>query len=119
VRREGSKAEAKRAAIGRRLRQLAPLALRGDTVRICCDRLGGRTDYTGPLSRELPGLPITIIEQGPARSVYEVGQVAGACRIEFRPEAEDAHLPVALADRKSTRLNSSHVKNSYAVFCLK
>src|SRR5690606_41921898 len=23
------------------------------------------------------------------------------------------------ADRKSTRLNSSHVKNSYAVFCLK
>src|SRR5690606_41313571 len=24
-----------------------------------------------------------------------------------------------LTDRKSTRLNSSHVKNSYAVFCLK
>src|SRR5690606_39341412 len=24
-----------------------------------------------------------------------------------------------LLDRKSTRLNSSHVKNSYAVFCLK
>src|SRR5690606_41983213 len=24
-----------------------------------------------------------------------------------------------LRDRKSTRLNSSHVKNSYAVFCLK
>src|SRR5690606_41458038 len=26
---------------------------------------------------------------------------------------------VGLGDRKSTRLNSSHVKNSYAVFCLK
>src|SRR5207302_2302099 len=26
---------------------------------------------------------------------------------------------VGLADRKSTRLNSSHVKISYAVFCLK
>src|SRR5690606_18290896 len=26
---------------------------------------------------------------------------------------------IALADRKSTRLNSSHVKISYAVFCLK
>src|SRR5690606_40840249 len=26
---------------------------------------------------------------------------------------------VSLADRKSTRLNSSHVKISYAVFCLK
>src|SRR5690625_6520202 len=27
--------------------------------------------------------------------------------------------PVALRDRKSTRLNSSHVAISYAVFCLK
>ena len=97
VRRTGSKAEATIEAIGRRLRQLAPLALQGDTVRICCDRLGGRTDYTEPLARELPGLPITILEQSPARSLYEVGDVPGACRIEFRPEAEDVHLPVALA----------------------
>src|SRR5690606_39508182 len=29
---------------------------------------------------------------------------------------DDAEL---IADRKSTRLNSSHVKNSYAVFCWK
>src|SRR5690606_41725073 len=28
-------------------------------------------------------------------------------------------LGIAVADRKSTRLNSSHVKISYAVFCLK
>src|SRR5690606_41194815 len=28
-------------------------------------------------------------------------------------------LKKAKPDRKSTRLNSSHVKNSYAVFCLK
>src|SRR5690606_1455119 len=28
-------------------------------------------------------------------------------------------LPAAIVDRKSTRLNSSHVKISYAVFCLK
>src|SRR5690606_40703985 len=28
-------------------------------------------------------------------------------------------LQVGNTDRKSTRLNSSHVKNSYAVFCLK
>src|SRR5437868_11446678 len=30
-----------------------------------------------------------------------------------------AHTPQALQDRKSTRLNSSHVSISYAVFCLK
>src|SRR5690606_41820410 len=28
-------------------------------------------------------------------------------------------LPLLIGDRKSTRLNSSHVKISYAVFCLK
>src|SRR5207302_11197358 len=35
--------------------------------------------------------------------------------------APDPHPPVAdrEQDRKSTRLNSSHVKISYAVFCLK
>src|SRR5690606_42050288 len=32
---------------------------------------------------------------------------------------DDAHAALADADRKSTRLNSSHVKISYAVFCLK
>src|SRR5699024_11667294 len=29
------------------------------------------------------------------------------------------HLPLKGKDRKSTRLNSSHVSSSYAVFCLK
>src|SRR5690606_39441837 len=41
-----------------------------------------------------------------------------------RAELEHAEGPhpvgtVAILDRKSTRLNSSHVKISYAVFCLK
>src|SRR5690554_7306586 len=31
----------------------------------------------------------------------------------------DRHLEVPGQDRKSTRLNSSHVRISYAVFCLK
>src|SRR5690606_19594152 len=35
-----------------------------------------------------------------------------------RAEAEQVEDPAA-QDRKSTRLNSSHVKISYAVFCLK
>src|SRR3712207_3965539 len=33
--------------------------------------------------------------------------------------AEEEHRPVEPADRKSTRLNSSHANISYAVFCLK
>src|SRR5690606_39303405 len=38
--------------------------------------------------------------------------VTPACRSPIKPHR-------SLPDRKSTRLNSSHVKNSYAVFCLK
>src|SRR3989442_5123503 len=40
-----------------------------------------------------------------------------------RPPAQhglpDEYRRLALGDRKSTRLNSSHVRISYAVFCLK
>src|SRR5690606_41818293 len=49
------------------------------------------------------------------RSGAESGQYGGVSLID--------HLPKGTADpdtdRKSTRLNSSHVKISYAVFCLK
>src|SRR5690606_40266192 len=50
----------------------------------------------------------------------------GPKNIELTGEIADGWLPVffspehsAEQDRKSTRLNSSHVKISYAVFCLK
>src|SRR5436853_1501468 len=35
------------------------------------------------------------------------------------PEMVDANIQTTLRDRKSTRLNSSHLGISYAVFCLK
>src|SRR5690606_40636994 len=48
-------------------------------------------------------------------------------RVDDQGKARDLHVDLALEainyqkkkDRKSTRLNSSHVKISYAVFCLK
>src|SRR5690606_41455106 len=43
---------------------------------------------------------------------------AGATRL-FRPTPRSWRGVGAPPDRKSTRLNSSHVKISYAVFCLK
>src|SRR5690554_7411311 len=66
-----------------------------------------------------------------ARSVDELEEVAGACRelgvralvlpldltdLDAIPAAVERC--VAELDRKSTRLNSSHVRISYAVFCL-
>src|SRR5436309_11181425 len=63
---------------------------------------GGNPDL--PPGREFkPGLP------GSARSKSATGRPADGAQ----SHPDDAR------DRKSTRLNSSHVKISYAVFCLK
>src|SRR5438874_10763627 len=45
----------------------------------------------------------------PGTSEIQFGKSGGLLEIEFR----------SFLDRKSTRLNSSHVEISYAVFCLK
>src|SRR5690606_40381569 len=42
-----------------------------------------------------------------------------ARRLGLEPRVEPGLREVHLGDRKSTRLNSSHVKISYAGFCLK
>src|SRR5690606_41967962 len=42
----------------------------------------------------------------------------GGAKTSFALSAQDSNIGAVL-DRKSTRLNSSHVKISYAVFCLK
>src|SRR3712207_7162501 len=44
---------------------------------------------------------------------------SGAFELLTELGVELVSVPVALADRKSTRLNSSHANISYAVFCLK
>src|SRR5690625_5352781 len=49
-----------------------------------------------------------------------VGQFLGLCKVVDMlrtAESELRHL-ISLQDRKSTRLNSSHVATSYAVVCL-
>src|SRR5690606_41134904 len=48
----------------------------------------------------------------------QVGIGVRALRVAGCQQVKDGQLPQCL-DRKSTRLNSSHVKISYAVFCLK
>src|SRR5207253_6957111 len=52
-----------------------------------------------------------------ARPVGGPGNAALSDRLEAAPGIGRHGLP-ALRDRKSTRLNSSHVAISYAVFCL-
>src|SRR3712207_8887934 len=64
-----------------------------------------------PLARALaapPRLPLRL-----ARPARQGG------RAEHRLRRRDEAVRVRPADRKSTRLNSSHANISYAVFCLK
>src|SRR5690606_39508199 len=48
-----------------------------------------------------------------------ISQLHMALELPDAHAVERARLNARLEDRKSTRLNSSHVKISYAVFCLK
>src|SRR5207302_7483126 len=57
---------------------------------------------------------------GGAHRASQSGRPRGApARYLHRDRADDRQERRAHGDRKSTRLNSSHVKISYAVFCLK
>src|SRR3712207_8522887 len=57
------------------------------------------------------------------RAAPRQGAVAAALSVHERVKAQRAHVrrleAETDADRKSTRLNSSHANISYAVFCLK
>src|SRR2546430_8905911 len=75
--------------------------------------------YTLSLHDALPIFEAERAGATPADAIYK------GCLLRFRPimmttmAALLGTLPIALGDRKSTRLNSSHSQISYAVFCLK
>jgi len=68
---------------------------------IVCDRQGGRAMYGPFLAWCFPDATVTTVEESDVRSRYVVEQVEGGVRrragISFLVEAEQAHLPVALA----------------------
>src|SRR5690606_41040957 len=68
-----------------------------------------------------PGRPRAWWRPPASRSAlaWHAARAAEAHRGPLLLVARDSHAAHQLEDRKSTRLNSSHVKISYAVFCLK
>src|SRR5256885_8940735 len=50
---------------------------------------------------------------------WDCGELEAAAELAVRRPPEVERLVAAAEDRKSTRLNSSHLVISYAVFCLK
>src|SRR3989442_11921875 len=75
----------------------------------------------------------TLFRSGAGKTTHRrAGDEEHGCRDSAESESGDAHRVSSLrvesadfrwasplSDRKSTRLNSSHVRISYAVFCLK
>ncbi len=95
IRRTGSKADATTLAVGRHLRAMfGREGFGAEDARIVCDQLGGRTQYEDLLTRELPGARVAPLAESDQRSRYSLSEKA---IIQFMPEAESAHLPVALA----------------------
>src|SRR5207249_5429846 len=69
-----------------------------------------------------PGNVGSMLRSAAAAGVAQVFLSPG-CAFAWSPKVlragQGAHFNLEIQDRKSTRLNSSHVSISYAVFCLK
>src|SRR5690554_6955561 len=72
------------------------------------------TFYRSP-SPESPAF----VEVGQTVKAGDVLCIVEAMKMMNHIEADKSGVIQAILDRKSTRLNSSHVRISYAVFCLK
>src|SRR5437868_11320147 len=77
------------------------------------------TLFRSLLAGDAGGHGSTLVGEGIRFAIYS-GQMAGSVAAEAikRGDSSTAFLR-RFEDRKSTRLNSSHVSISYAVFCLK
>src|SRR5690349_24016977 len=86
---------------------------------------GARRDlHSFPTRRSSDLAVVPLSTPASSRVVRATSQAGRSSRlVGWRPAAAgwptDATAGEARADRKSTRLNSSHVEISYAVFCLK
>src|SRR5690606_40981889 len=89
-----------------------------DALPICIF-LVGRNYHAHALEMGAP------VDKSSARPMYftksSSALVESGATVPYPPATADYHyeMELVVADRKSTRLNSSHVKISYAVFCLK
>lgn len=104
VQASGTKAATTQSALQRHLwhawEQWGSGGAEGLALRVVCDRQGGRTQYAEMLAGAFPDARVTTLEEQPSRSRYEVatdGPPARRMVVQFMPEAESHHLPVALA----------------------
>src|SRR5207249_8609711 len=94
---------------------------RGEVVRLVVGHLPGPEDEDDlePLGGERADGVVMAVPPLSAPVIVRARPLALAERLEGELVDRLAQVQVAGEDRKSTRLNSSHVSISYAVFCLK
>src|SRR5207302_2773940 len=105
---------------------LKPLSWHETLVLFCLNRPSITVLYTLSLHDALPIYPKPFVQRIVLVDEKRVlaGDPGGAFdlrhdRRKITDDGSSRHAAVESRDRKSTRLNSSHVKISYAVFCLK
>src|SRR5690625_6082990 len=76
----------------------------------------GVTSFGGPVAH-LGYFRTEAVERRGWLEDEEYADLVALC--QFLPGPASSQVGFAIGDRKSTRLNSSHVAISYAVFCLK
>ena len=64
---------------------------------VVVDRQGGRTSYRELLAMNFPDTTLSVEEESPERSAYTLEAGDRTMTVMFRVEAEQAHMPVALA----------------------
>ncbi len=69
----------------------------GDAPFVALDRQGGRHFYAEPLERLFPEARCAVGVESPELCTYELAAGGRKLRLEVRPRAEAAHLPVAYA----------------------
>lgn len=88
-------------------------------VRLCVDRLGGRTHYREALRTSFPEFEIEIIEESAERSAYRLAGAARVVRVEFAAGGEERHLPIALASMFSKYIRELYMRAFNQYWCAK
>lgn len=68
---------------------------------VAVDRQGGRTHYRELLSLNFPEAALTVLDEAPRRSAYRLQTSDRCMTVCFEVNAEQAHMPVALASMLS------------------
>ena len=73
-------------------------------IHVVVDRQGGRVRYLAPLRRVFASCEFAVLAEAPAASAYRIAAGGREMEVRFVVNAEDRHLPAALASMTSKYL---------------